>query len=54
MSSSDRVIVETGDVSVMPYMIVTSVMCISDTTRFMTSTGQGAPAMMPVRRMARS
>ena len=24
-------------------------MCISATTRFMTSTGQGEPAMMPVR-----
>ena len=49
MSSLRRVIVETGEVSVMPYMIVTSVMCISDTTRFMSSTGQGAPAMIPVR-----
>ena len=29
-------------------------MCISATTRFITSTGQGEPAMMPVRREERS
>ena len=29
-------------------------MCISPTTRFITSTGQGAPAMIPVRRLDRS
>ena len=38
----------------MPYMIVTSGMCIVDLTFFMTSTGQGAPAMMPVRRLEKS
>ena len=48
-SSSRRVIVETGEVSVIPYMIVTSAMFISATTRFITSTGQGDPAMIPVR-----
>ena len=53
-SSVRRVMVETGEVSVMPYMIVTSVMCISATTRFMTSTGHGAPAMIPVRSDDRS
>ena len=29
-------------------------MCISATTRFITSTGHGEPAMMPVRRDDRS
>ena len=29
-------------------------MCISATTRFITSTGQGEPAMMPVRSVERS
>lgn len=29
-------------------------MCISATTRFITSSGQGEPAMMPVRREERS
>jgi hypothetical protein len=29
-------------------------MCISLCTRFMTSTGQGEPAMIPVRRLVRS
>ena len=53
-SSLRRVIVDTGDVSVMPYMIVTSSMCISVTTRFITSTGHGAPAMIPVRSDDRS
>ena len=38
----------------MPYAIVTSVMLKSDITRFMTSTGQGDPAMIPVRRLKRS
>lgn len=33
-----------GEVSVMPYVMVTSFMCISFTTRFMTSMGQGLPA----------
>jgi hypothetical protein len=41
---------DTGLVSVMPYAIVTSLMCISETTRFIVSIGQGEPAMMPVRR----
>src|SRR5437764_10246543 len=46
--------VETGDVSVMPYAMVISWACISLTTRFMTSTGHGAPAMIPVRSDVRS
>lgn len=33
-----------GDVSVMPYVIVTSFICISRTTRFITSIGHGLPA----------
>ena len=49
-----RVIVDTGDVSVMPYMIVTSDMFISTTHCFMTSTGHGDPAMIPVRNDERS
>ena len=53
-SSSRRVMVDTGEVSVMPYMIVTSSMCISATTRFITSTGHGDPAMIPVRKVPRS
>src|SRR6185503_15967112 len=53
-SSVRRVIVDTGEVSVMPYMIVTSDMFISTTTRFITSTGHGAPAMIPVRSDERS
>ena len=53
-SSSRLVCVDTGDVSVMPYAMVTSAMCISATTRFITSTGHGEPAMMPVRRVDRS
>src|SRR5215471_16580213 len=31
--------------------MVTSAMCISLTTRFITSTGHGEPAMIPVRRL---
>ena len=46
--------VDTGEVSVIPYMIVTSAMFISATTRFITSTGQGEPAMIPVRSEDRS
>src|ERR1700738_1546654 len=38
----------------MPYMIVTSGMCSVVSTFFMTSTGQGAPAMIPVRRLLKS
>ena len=34
--------------------MVTSAMCISATTRRMTSIGQGEPAMMPVRKEDRS
>ena len=34
--------------------MVISWACISLTTRFITSTGQGAPAMIPVRRLVRS
>jgi hypothetical protein len=34
--------------------MVTSVMCISLTTRFITSTGHGDPAMIPVRSVDRS
>ena len=43
----------TGEVSVMPYAIVTSAMCMRAITRCMTSAGQGEPAMMPVRRVPR-
>ena len=38
----------------MPQMIVTSCMCISERTRFITSTGHGAPPIIPVRRLDRS
>ena len=38
----------------MPYMIVTSSMFISVTTRFITSTGHGAPPIIPVRSDVRS
>jgi hypothetical protein len=34
--------------------MVTSLMPMSETTRFITSTGHGEPAMMPVRRVDRS
>jgi hypothetical protein len=34
--------------------MVTSPMCIRDDTFFITSIGQGEPAMMPVRRLERS
>jgi hypothetical protein len=34
--------------------MLTSAMCISSMTRFMTSTGHGEPAMMPVRSDERS
>ena len=47
--SSAPVCVDTGEVSVIPYAMVTSSMCISLMTRFITSTGQGEPAMQPVR-----
>jgi hypothetical protein len=54
MGSSTAVCVETGEVSVIPQAIVTSGMCIALRTRFITSTGQGAPAITPVRRLVRS
>ena len=38
----------------MPQPIVTSSMCIRERTWLITSTGQGAPAMIPVRRLDRS
>ena len=38
----------------MPQTIVTSSMCICVRTFFMTSTGQGAPPIIPVRREERS
>src|SRR5438552_3544768 len=41
--------VDTGEVSVMPYAIVISGMCITVWTFFITSTGHGEPAMIPVR-----
>ena len=53
-SSSIRVWQDTGDVSVMPYAIATSAMCMSSMHRFITSTGHTAPAMMPVRSDDRS
>ena len=46
--------VETGEVSVIPYTIVTAAMPIRFTTCFITSTGQGEPPIMPVRRDDRS
>jgi hypothetical protein len=46
--------VETGEVSVMPYAMVISGMCIVVWTFFMTSTGHGEPAMMPVRSVLKS
>ena len=53
-SSSRRVTNDTGDVSVMPYPMQISLACISLTTRFITSTGHGAPAIIPVRSEVRS
>jgi hypothetical protein len=52
--SSGDVWVASGDVSVMPQPIVTSVMCILVMTWFIVSTGHGAPAMIPVRSVERS
>ena len=49
MESLTFVIVHTGDVSVKPYGIVISVICIRLTTCSMTFTGQGEPDMIPVR-----
>ncbi len=53
-SSSACVWHDTGLVSVIPYAIDTSVIPISVMQRFITSTGQGDPAMIPVRRLDRS
>ena len=53
-SSSARVIVDTGEVSVIPYEMATSARCISLMHRFITSTGHGEPAMIPVRSEVRS
>ena len=49
-----RVWVLTGLVSVIPYAMATSLMCIALLTCFITSTGHGDPAMIPVRRLDRS
>ena len=38
----------------MPQMIVTCSMCIRERTWFISSTGQGAPPIIPVRRLERS
>jgi hypothetical protein len=53
-STCGGVWVDTGVVSVMPHAIVTSSMCMRERTCDMTSTGHGAPAMTPVRRVDRS
>ena len=47
--SSRRVWVLTGEVSVMPNAMLISAIPISALTRFITSIGQGDPAMIPVR-----
>ncbi len=47
------VMVTPGLVSVWPYTITISLMCIRVLTSFITSIGQGEPAMMPVRRDVR-
>ena len=52
--SSRRTIVDAGDVSVMPKVIVISPIPIAESTRRMTSIGHGEPAMIPVRRLDRS
>jgi len=51
-STDDNVI--TGELSVCPYPTIIPSQCISFTTRFMISTGQGAPAIIPVRSELRS
>src|SRR6266516_4659204 len=43
--SSTSVMLQTGEVSVMPQAMVSCSQCISVSTRFITSIGQGAPAM---------
>ena len=52
--SSERTCVVTGDVSVMPNAIDISLMPMSPATCFITSIGQGEPAMIPVRSELRS
>ena len=52
--SSRRTCVVTGEVSVIPNAIPISSIPISDETRFITSIGQGEPAMIPVRSELRS
>ena len=47
------VIVTPGDVSVCPYTITISLICIFVLTCFITSIGQGDPAMIPVRKVFR-
>jgi len=45
--SPASLMVTTGEVSVCPYAMTNSRMCISSSTRFISSTGQGAPLIMP-------
>ena len=54
IGSSGAVWVESGEVSVMPQTIVTWSMCMRVRTWCITSTGQGAPPIVPVRRLERS
>ena len=54
MGSSGCDMVTTGVLSVCPYPMVNSAQRISHITRFIISTGQGAPAIMPVRRLDKS
>ena len=49
--SSASLIVTTGEVSVCPYAITSSLQCISVSTRFISSTGHGAPLIIPVRKL---
>lgn len=52
--SSARVWKLTGEVSVMPQQIATSLMCILSITLRMTSMGHGEPAITPLRSEDRS
>ena len=52
--SSSAVCVDTGEVSVIPNAIAISSIPMSLATRFITSIGQGEPAMIPVRSELRS
>jgi hypothetical protein len=54
IGSSGADMVTTGALSVCPYPMVNSAQRISHITRFMTSTGHGAPAIIPVRRLDKS